>query len=290
MVGVIMFEKVLFPTDFSDYAQKTLECLGEIPGIKEVVLLHVVDATHPSKRGWIWDPEIEKSKIYLEQNKKYLEGIGLKTETKVEVITAGDVPRAIIDNAGKEKVSLTVMGARGRMLIKELLLGSVSSGVLRHGKTHLLIMRHKVAEGLKGEVFEKFCPRIFSKVLFPTDFSKPAETAFSFVKGLKGIEEMVLVHVIRKGETKEEIEARVQEAKKKLGVLGEELNRAGIKNIIYVHLGDTPDEINRVAEEEDCSLIAIGPYGKGILREVLKGSVTCAVVRRTKRPVLVVRT
>jgi len=47
-----MFEKVLFPTDFSEYAQKTLECIGDIPGIKRIVLLHVVDATHPSKRGW----------------------------------------------------------------------------------------------------------------------------------------------------------------------------------------------------------------------------------------------
>jgi len=285
-----MFEKVLFPTDFSDYARKILECIGEIPGIKKVFLLHIVDATHPSKRGWVFDPEIEKAKIYLEEDKKFLENLGLETETKVKAITAGDVPRAIMDTADEEKVSLVVMGARGKSLIKEILLGSVSANVLRHGKTHLLIMRHKVAEGLKGEVFEKFCPRIFSKVLFPTDFSKTAGSAFSFVKGLKGIEEMVLVHVIRKGETKEEIEERVQEAKKKLEVLGKELKRAGIKNIIHVHLGDPPEEINRVAEEEDCSLIAIGPYGKGILREVLKGSVTCAVVRRTKRPVLVVRT
>ncbi len=38
-----MFEKVLFPIDFSEYAHKTLECIREIPGIKEVVLLHVID-------------------------------------------------------------------------------------------------------------------------------------------------------------------------------------------------------------------------------------------------------
>ncbi len=45
-----MFEKVLFPTDFSGYAQKTFECIGEIPGVKEVVLQHVVDAAYLSKR------------------------------------------------------------------------------------------------------------------------------------------------------------------------------------------------------------------------------------------------
>jgi nucleotide-binding universal stress UspA family protein len=63
-----MFEKVLFPTDFSEYAEKTLDCISEIPGTKEVVLLHVVDATHPSKRGLAQGPHIEtanKEKVSL---------------------------------------------------------------------------------------------------------------------------------------------------------------------------------------------------------------------------------
>ncbi len=286
----MVFEKVLFPTDFSEYAWKTLECVGEIPGIREVVLLHVVDATHPSKRGWIFDPEIEKSKIYLEEYKKVLENLGLRTEIKVKVITAGDISKAIIDTADEEKVSLIVMGAQGKSRIKEMLLGSVSANLLHYGKTHLLIMRHKVFEELGGEVFEKFCPRIFSKVLYPTDFSKPAESAFSFVKGLKGIEEIVLVHVVGVGETKEEIEVGVEEAKKRLEALREELTTKGITSRLHVHVGDAPEEINRVAEEENVSLIAIGTYGKGKIKEMLIGSTTFAVVRQAKRPVLVVRT
>jgi len=35
------FEKVLFPTDFSKYSQKILECINELPGVRDVVLLHV---------------------------------------------------------------------------------------------------------------------------------------------------------------------------------------------------------------------------------------------------------
>jgi len=41
---IMMFEKVLVPTDFSRYALKMLDCIGEIPGPREVVLLNVVDA------------------------------------------------------------------------------------------------------------------------------------------------------------------------------------------------------------------------------------------------------
>ena len=44
-----MFEKVLVALDFSVYSQKILDRITEIPGIQEVVLLHVVDATRPSR-------------------------------------------------------------------------------------------------------------------------------------------------------------------------------------------------------------------------------------------------
>ena len=67
-----MFEKVLFPTDFSGYAQKTFECIGEIPGVKEVVLQHVVDAVYLSKRGQALDPYIENARIFLEEEKERL--------------------------------------------------------------------------------------------------------------------------------------------------------------------------------------------------------------------------
>ncbi|MFZ3169342.1 MAG: universal stress protein [Candidatus Methanoperedens sp.] len=146
-----MFEKVLFPTDFSEYAQKTLECIGEIPGIKELMLLHVVDATHPSKRGWTHGQHIENTKILMGEKKEYLNSLGLKVQTKVDVITEGDVSRAILETAEKEKVSLIVMGARGKSPIKDLLLGSTTANVVRHAKTNLLIMRYKLVKDLEGE-------------------------------------------------------------------------------------------------------------------------------------------
>ena len=37
-----MYEKVLVPADFSKHTNPVLECVGEIPKVKEVVLLHIV--------------------------------------------------------------------------------------------------------------------------------------------------------------------------------------------------------------------------------------------------------
>lgn len=284
-----MFEKVLFPTDFSEYAQKTLECIGEIPGVKEVVLMHVVDATHPSKRGWTHEPHIENAKLLMEEKKEFLENLGLKVKTKVDVITEGDVAREILVTAEKEKVSLIAIGARGRGLIEGLLLGSVSANVLRGAKTDVLIMRYKLAEGLEGKTFEKFCPMILSKVLYPTDFSESSLGALAFVKGLKGMGVLVLMHVVSKGETHEEIEAHIEEAKKKLEVIGKDISKAGIKVKTHVHVGSPIEEIISMAEEEDASLIAMSSHGKSLLKELLVGSTTCAVARRAKRPVLIVR-
>jgi nucleotide-binding universal stress UspA family protein len=287
-----MFEKVLFPTDFSEYAHKTLECVREIPGIKEVILLHVVavpSGVLDSKHGWIYGPHVENAKILMEEKKEYLESLGLKVKTKVDVITEGEVYRTILETAEKEKASLIVMGARGKSKIKDLFLGSVSSKVVHHAKTNLLIMRYKLAESLEGNKYEKFCPMIFSKVLLPTDFSEHAEKTISFMKEIKDIKEMVLLNVVSKGETEEEIEENVNEAKNKLGDIREILGKAGFNVKDHVRVGNPPEEIISTAEDEDVSLIAMSPHGKGWFRELLVGSTTCAVVRRANRPVLVVR-
>lgn len=285
-----VFQKVLSPTDFSEYAQKNLECVREIPGVKEVVLLHVVDATHPSKLGWTHGPQVENAKIRLEEQRERLEGLGLRARARVEAITEGDVARAILETAAEEKVSLIVMGARGRGLIKGISLGSVSLNVLRHSRTHVLIMNYRLVESLDGRPLEKFCLRIFSKVLCPTDFSGPSEAALSFVKDLRGVEEVLLLHVVDRGETEEEIEARMKEARERLEEIGGRLEGGGLKVRVHVRVGDTSEEINSVAEEEDVSLIAMGRRGKGWFKELLLGSTTYEAARSGKRPLLLVHT
>ena len=70
-----MFEKVLIPTDFSKEAQKVLECMGEIPGLKEVILLNVVDASNPmnlEKKGWSYSSLIDEAEMRLAEQAEHL--------------------------------------------------------------------------------------------------------------------------------------------------------------------------------------------------------------------------
>jgi nucleotide-binding universal stress UspA family protein len=284
-----IFERVLVPTDFSRSARNTLECVAEMPGVKEVILLHIIDATHPSRHGWIYNPQVENAKILLAEKKAHLERRGLHTETQVKAITGGDIASSILETAEEERVSLIVMGSRGRTLLKGLLFGSVSSEVLRLGKVPLLVLSHELTGGLRKEDCGKRCGRILSRVLCATDFSPSAERCTAFLTGIQGIGEVILVHVVTKGETVAEIDAHVREARERLESISEGLKAAGHRVFPRVHIGDPVHEILDLAREENATLIAIGTVGKNWLREVMVGSTTLGVVRNGTRPVLVLR-
>src|SRR5512136_889487 len=172
-----MFKKVLVALDFSAYSQKILDYIGEIPGVNEVVLLHVVDATSPAKLGWAREPYIENARILMAEKKEALEHPGLKVHVNVDVIvnviTQGTVSQAILEAAETHDVSLILMGARGINPIQELLLGSVSSTVVRQAKTNILIM-HFTPEQEDVDAGGDTRQKLFSKLLVPTDFSPSA--------------------------------------------------------------------------------------------------------------------
>ncbi len=71
-----MFEKVLIPTDFSNHARKITECLGDIPGVKEAILLNVI--TKPRIDSF-FDPlaEIRVAEEVLAEEKGAMEASGI---------------------------------------------------------------------------------------------------------------------------------------------------------------------------------------------------------------------
>ena len=67
------------------------------------------------------------------------------------------------------------------------------------------------------------------------------------------------------------------------------LRRAGIAGQMRRLLGDPAPTVGAVAAASDADLIAIGSHGHTAFRSLLFGSVTTAVLARSRRPVLVVR-
>lgn len=280
-----MFEKVLVPTDFSKDARKVIECIGDIPGVKEVVLLNVV-ARDPLAR--VWDPvaETRDAEKRLMEEKVVIKATGVSVKVKAVSVLEGEVASAIQKVAEEEKVDLVAMGARGMSRVRSALLGSVSRNVLRFGDTHLLVMRYKAVE---GDEMEKFCTNVFSKVLFPTDFSQPAEAALSFLKDIGRIGELILLNAVSKGETDDEIDANVADATARVDEIAKDLEKAGMKVTRKVIIGHPVDVILSEAEKEDVSLVAMSSQGAIAIKRGRIGSTAYDVANMARRPVLILR-
>lgn len=287
--GPYMFEKILIAIDFSENTQKILEYTGGIPGVKEIVLLHVFDATHASVHGWIYGPAIENTQILMDEKKKFLESRGYLVTATVEVLTGGEVSREILRCAEGRGVSLIVIGARGKSLINDILLGSVSQNILRRAKTSVLIFPATMIKELSVPGCGSVCPDIFSTVLLPTDTSPHSNSVALWAKGIRGIGEVILLNVVDRGETEREIKDFEHEAQKKLDYIAQDIIAAGFAVKTQIRVGDRADMILSAVESDDASVIFMSPHGSGGFMGLYIGSTTLEVVKRAKRPVMVVR-
>jgi nucleotide-binding universal stress UspA family protein len=144
---------------------------------------------------------------------------------------------------------------------------------------------------------------VFEKILLPTDFSDVAEKALDFVKQLKdaGTHEVVILHVIKKNSLEviaqyssirdfREVEKEVEgDARKRISRIKEELKECGFNVQVRIETGFPFSEILRVETEENVSAIVIGSHGLSNLKEILLGSVSESVIRKSKKPVIVVK-
>jgi nucleotide-binding universal stress UspA family protein len=126
--------------------------------------------------------------------------------------------------------------------------------------------------------------KMFHKILYPTDFSDRSREALPYLEKLKnaGTEEVVILNVI-------DSQGRYMSAEKKADRIAGRLNEIGIKTIIRVEEGIPTEEILRVEEEEEVSLIVLGSHGISNIKEMLLGSVSEKVIKNAKCPVLVVK-
>lgn len=281
-----LLEKVVFPTDFSTYAQAVFECVKDLRGVGEVILVNVIDSRkYPSSSVEILTI---RARAELAKLEKTLE------ETKVPVrslIKVGIPSQEIVKTADEVDASVILMGARGLSLFREVLLGSTTSDVMRQSKRPILITRLKLIEKSGKVEWERVCQDLLGKILFATDFSEPSQRALGLLKKLRanGAEEMVLVHVVDRGETEEEAGKLREAAEKELKTVEDGLHADGwhVKSIVTV--GVASKEITSLADAENASLIALGARGKGLIDRLLVGSTAEAVARRADRPVLILR-
>lgn len=153
------------------------------------------------------------------------------------------------------------------------------------------------------------------KILCPTDLSKNAEHAFQYAASLANrygaritllhvLEDMspyrdsLMMNILGEEKWKSLMQANkekiVQDLKDRLGKFCETISAQlpscpFITDDIVVLIGNPVELILEQAEKSNCDLVVMGTHGHGILGDAMIGSVSRRVVRRCKKPVLVVR-
>ncbi len=293
-----MFKKILYPTRFEEFS---LPILGSIAclqraGLEEVVLLYVIDTDGFQTEvnggvGLNLDLIRQGALGKLETLSEALRtrGIGAKT-----VISIGPLVPEIIKTAAKENVSLIVAGRQKRDILGELFVGSTTDRIIRQAKVPVLVAKYHTLKEVQGKVEEAFCNDLFRRILYPTDWSPGADLVKAYLPTLRqvGASEAVVVHVVEELPYEAQYlnrEALVKSVEEKMGPLERELQTEGFEVKTYILEGKPYREINRLATEEDVSLIVMGFQGLGFVEEVFWGSVSQKVVEYSEKPVLVVK-
>jgi nucleotide-binding universal stress UspA family protein len=286
-----MFKKVLFPTDFSEPAKSELDCITSIPGIQEIILLHVIKQyAIPMGVETVENLEVETTEVYLREAKTYIAILNPAIRVILDETTAADIAGVILERAEKHHVDLIVIHANIKGIMAGMFLRSVHAKVLcRISKINIMIMPGKLVRALTGKTYEKFCPMIFSRILCPTNFSEFSLKTITLAGTMKAVGEIILLHVVQKDEPGREPDEAVKTAKIRIKALCDQLTEQGIKSSSIVVTGNPEDEIARIADEEDVSLIWMRSAGKGCLHDFFFGSTVHSVTLHSTRPVIIIR-
>lgn len=276
----LLFDTVLFPTDFSGMSTSIISQLGKIPGIKDLMLIHFQNETDSSAR--------QQAERQIAIQKEQLGCTGINVMTRVDVAPDGSIPRAILKANRTDKAALIVIGAR-KGILSGSLLGRCATDVLTRSQCHVLIMRSDSPRFFSLKKPEADPNTIVSKILYATDFSSSADDALNGLKRINGISEVILLHVIqRNGIDPGARERNVKEVEERLNRIHDDLKSAGISSSIRIRYGTPSKQICMAAAEENATMILMSRYGRmDYLMQIPVGNTTKKVAKISKTPVLV---
>jgi len=286
-----MFSKMLVATDLSETSERVISALGSLKalGTREAVLIHCFNIRDV---GSLADRLMELAKPSFERQKKTLEDLGFQVTAKMVL----GLPQIEINRqADEHDCSLVVVGSTGGTMASEILLGGVASAVIHSASRPVLVLRLRVKDDKGQTVCGDATWNPLEHVLFPTDFSDNAEHAFAYVRKIAecGAKRITLLHVQDQGRIDRHLKDRLAEFNRidteRLTRLKEELTRVGVQDVhIELPYGSPKKEIIEWTGRDGVALVVMGSQGRGYIGDIFPGSVSHAVVRRSKVPVLLI--
>ncbi len=286
-----MFSRALIATDLSEACDQMVRCAKGLRalGTDEIVLIQCFNirdvGTLAPRLMELSQPALDRQASML-----YDEGFAVSAEMVL------GLPQIEIGyQAERHDCGFIVVGSHGQTMSREMLLGSVASGVMHNARLPVLLVRLKLVQQGNRAVCEQRECDFLAHVLFPTDFSENAACAYRYVRELaaKGARRVTLLHVQDKTKLAGHLEGRLEEFNRidtdRLTRLQAELLMLGAAEVrIELPYGSPKQEIVRRTEDDNISLVVMGSQGRGYVSGLFLGGVSDAVARHAATPVFVV--
>lgn len=286
-----MFQTALIATDLSPATDHMLKCLSGLRalGTNRVVLLHALGIRYLDEMQYLMSTYVEPP---LAAQKAIIESLRFEAKT---IVSPGPPALEVNRIAKQQNASLIVVGSHGSSLAKEMLLGGTAMGILHHAQLPMLVIRLEIADEGGVAHCTGECVDFRKHVLFCTDFSETAERAFLYLEKIveSGAKQVTLLHVQERARIEKHLRHRLDEFnqidRSRLERLRTRLEQLGATHVqIELPYGSPIQEILRVAEHENTTLLVMGSQGRGFISEVFLGSVSHQLARRAPSPVLLV--
>jgi nucleotide-binding universal stress UspA family protein len=286
-----MFKRILVPLDGTSRAEEAIPFARELALTHDaqIFLLHV----EPTSASVIGEISIDNR---LEAIAATLRGVGIQAHVVTEF---GKAAPAIAAAADLDKVDLIVLAPEPRGLVEGLRHPSVTANVLARTAAPVLIVP-------TSEAHE--APKLLdfggAQVIVPLDGSPLAEKAIPMALRMarRYDRPLLLLHVIPPVQVvaagpetyplvRDTYEAEVRESREYLSTQREQLQST--ENVAVqteLHRGIPAQSILALADTKPGSILVMSTHGRTGLARLVLGSVTMAVARKTRIPLLIVPT
>lgn len=297
-----MYTRVLVPLDGSRLAEAVLPIVIRLATAygATAVLLHIIERAAPATvHGERHLTAADEAALYLRQVADRLERQGVAVECHIHEVPEGDVARSIASHTAELRADLIVLCTHGRGGVRELLFGVIAQQALRQGVTPVLLARP--AEDGSAPAFAP------DRVLVPLDATRAAEAALApatdLARRLRATLHLVMVVATQgtaRGDalpaatmlpsaTQAALDLQQRDAQAYLDQLAASLRAPHLPVTTEVRRGDVTASLAAEAAEPGVGLVVVATHGRGGLQAIWAGSVTAALLGRTRNPILLLR-
>ncbi len=276
--------KLLLATDLSPASERLIYFAGNLK-ILNIEQIHLTFCLNINDNGIMKDA-MEIKIPTLESQAAQLTDAGFQVETEIRF----GVPAVEILNAAQEKqCQLLVIGSHGRNLSDKISLGGTVSALL-----HNLTLPGMVVKIPSLTTYEKQHTSLLDHILYVTDFSENADTAFTCLEKLtvRGARKITLLHVqdhIIGKHLKDRLEIFNRIDLERLKCLAHRLQTLGKPEIkMEIPYGAVAELVLTQINNDNVSLVVMGAQGRGYVGKPFLGGVANKVLRGAPVPVLIV--